>query len=198
MERAAESESTREQILRVAEQLFLEHGYAAVSMNRVIAALAPKRRLTKPALYYHFRDKEALYVAVCLAMSARWHERLCMAIARGRDLEARVMAVCEVLAEVRAVHLQRMLADMREHLSAEARARLLAAFESDILAPLIALFADARAAGQLRPEIPPRVAAEALLVLAGNLSASDAGQQDVVSPRLITTLLLRGIARGTA
>src|SRR5579883_2752992 len=175
MERAAESESTREQILRVAEQLFLEHGYAAVSMNRVIAALAPKRRLTKPALYYHFRDKEALYVAVCLAMSARWHERLCMAIARGRDLEARVMAVCEVLAEVRAVHLQRMLADMREHLSAEARA-----------------------AGQLRPEIPPRVAAEALLVLAGNLSASDAGQQDVVSPRLITTLLLRGIARGTA
>lgn len=194
MEGETGTETTRELILRVAEQLFMEHGYAAVSMNRVIAALAPERRLTKPALYYHFRDKEALYVAVCLAMSARLRARLLQAIAGAAGLEARTLAACVTLAEVRAEHLQRMLADVREHLSAEARAQLMAAFESDVLAPLVALFDEAAARGELRPDISPRLAAEALLVLAGNLPLAGAARGETVESRQIGAILLRGIA----
>ena len=53
-----EPSNLREKILRAASELFAERGYAATSV-REIATMAG---CTKPALYYYFQGKEALFL----------------------------------------------------------------------------------------------------------------------------------------
>ena len=48
----------REAVLQTAAQLYLEMGYRKTSMN----LLAARLKITKPALYYYFRNKEELLV----------------------------------------------------------------------------------------------------------------------------------------
>lgn len=54
------SDTKRDQILKVATQLFMEHGFNAVTME-AIAEAAP---VSKPTLYNHFENKPALFFAV--------------------------------------------------------------------------------------------------------------------------------------
>lgn len=49
---------TREEILELSASLFAQNGYDGVSMRDVAAAIG----LTKAALYYHFADKDQLYL----------------------------------------------------------------------------------------------------------------------------------------
>jgi AcrR family transcriptional regulator len=51
-------ELKRDAILRTAAQLFLEHGYQKTSMS----LLSTRLKITKPALYYYFRNKEEILV----------------------------------------------------------------------------------------------------------------------------------------
>ncbi len=53
-----------EQTLGAAHALFAEHGYAAVTMDEVAAAVG----VTKPLLYNYFGNKERLYIA-CMERS---------------------------------------------------------------------------------------------------------------------------------
>src|SRR5690348_8619456 len=55
-----EAEETRQTILRVAQQLFMQYGYRAVTTRQLADACG----LTQPALYHYFPDKQALYLAV--------------------------------------------------------------------------------------------------------------------------------------
>jgi AcrR family transcriptional regulator len=48
--------SLRQRILEVAARRFAEHGYAATSVRQIAGDLA----VTVPALYHHFRSKEAI------------------------------------------------------------------------------------------------------------------------------------------
>ncbi len=57
----------RERILQVAGTAFVERGYEVVSMQEIADAV----RLTKAAIYYHFRDKQELLEAVVLAEMER-------------------------------------------------------------------------------------------------------------------------------
>lgn len=51
-------ERKREAIVKTAAHLFLEHGYQKTSMS----LLATRLKITKPALYYYFRNKEEILV----------------------------------------------------------------------------------------------------------------------------------------
>jgi AcrR family transcriptional regulator len=55
-------------IVANARRLFARHGYDRVSMDRLAAAC----RVTKPTLYYYFRDKRAVLLAV---LQAHWMEQ---------------------------------------------------------------------------------------------------------------------------
>jgi AcrR family transcriptional regulator len=57
--RAEFSASTRRTLVEVAEQLFAEHGYAATSLDAIVAGA----EVTKGALYHHFSGKQALFEA---------------------------------------------------------------------------------------------------------------------------------------
>lgn len=55
-----QSERTASEILRIAAELFAQHGYAEVSLERVAAEAG----VTRGAVYHHYADKRALFVAV--------------------------------------------------------------------------------------------------------------------------------------
>lgn len=60
--------TTREEILRLSARLFAQHGYDGVSMRDVAAAVG----FTQAALYYHFANKDQLYLeAVTLEVRER-------------------------------------------------------------------------------------------------------------------------------
>jgi AcrR family transcriptional regulator len=54
------SASTKRALVDVAEELFTEHGYAATSLDAIVAGA----RVTKGALYHHFSGKQELFEAV--------------------------------------------------------------------------------------------------------------------------------------
>ncbi len=58
--RAQYSASTRRALVEVAERLFTEHGYAATSLDAIVAGAD----VTKGALYHHYSGKQALFEAV--------------------------------------------------------------------------------------------------------------------------------------
>jgi len=58
--RAQYSASTRKALVDVAEDLFTEHGYAATSLDSIVAGAD----VTKGALYHHYSGKQALFEAV--------------------------------------------------------------------------------------------------------------------------------------
>ncbi len=58
--RAQFSASTRRALVDVAERLFTEHGYAATSLDAIVAGAD----VTKGALYHHYSGKQALFEAV--------------------------------------------------------------------------------------------------------------------------------------
>jgi AcrR family transcriptional regulator len=62
----------REQLIGIARGLFAEHGFAATSIEEI----AERSRVSKPVVYGHFADKQALYEVVV----AREVERLQMMI----------------------------------------------------------------------------------------------------------------------
>ena len=50
----------RAKILLTATRLFIQHGYHGLAMRQIAEALG----VSKPALYYHFKDKEELFLAI--------------------------------------------------------------------------------------------------------------------------------------
>ncbi len=61
IEEASITESTtRNRLLQAATQLFANKGYEATSVNEIVGAAG----VTKPILYYYFKNKEGLYLEI--------------------------------------------------------------------------------------------------------------------------------------
>jgi AcrR family transcriptional regulator len=201
-------EATRDRILRRADQLFAAHGYAGVSM-RIVAGAAG---ITKPALNYHFRDKEALFEECVLASQRHMQELLRDAATSDGTLVQRVTATALVLLTGSKHHPVRTQSDIAEHLDSGARVRLGEGFHDSVLGPVVELFAVAASRGELRDGVQPSLAAATLLGVAmaflpsadpsGDSSwqlarSHDAGTPSIdpmVAADLIASLVLRGVS----
>jgi AcrR family transcriptional regulator len=60
MSKSVQPSDTRQHLLRAALKHFANSGYAATSVQDIVT----DARLSKPALYYHFRDKAGLFQAL--------------------------------------------------------------------------------------------------------------------------------------
>jgi TetR/AcrR family transcriptional regulator, transcriptional repressor for nem operon len=72
------SDSTRDQILRAAAHQFAERPYYAVGLDEILA----EAELTKGAMYFHFRSKHALALAIVDEQIARYTEAVQNLLAR--------------------------------------------------------------------------------------------------------------------
>ncbi|MBR9908736.1 MAG: TetR/AcrR family transcriptional regulator [Gammaproteobacteria bacterium] len=80
--------SSRDTILDVSVQLFAKHGFEGVKMRQIAQAA----KVTLPAIYHHFGNKEELYKAVESAMYAPHAQSLLQAMLANDQPEKRLRA----------------------------------------------------------------------------------------------------------
>lgn len=153
-------QTTRDRILQIASGLFMESGYASTS-TRMIAKAA---EITQPNLYYHFPNKENLYVEACRYLSVSVYQQLREIVLEDDRLDpeeyserliafrGKLLAMSRYLAEDLNIDLQLMAHNLRMHLSEEVAEELRDIWEEAYLKPFIELFDEYKAI--MTKEIP--------------------------------------------
>lgn len=117
---SGEISASRSRILDVSHDLFLAHGYRAVSMQQIAEAACIK----KPTLYHHFRDKEDLFIAVMDTVMVRSRAAITDALDPAAPLREQLQTIATyVFAKTRS-NFGRLMVDLHEQVSAESRAIL--------------------------------------------------------------------------
>jgi AcrR family transcriptional regulator len=84
-------EATRRRIISISMKHIGEHGYAKATLNDI----ADEAGLTSGAVYYYFRSKKALVVAVLADVTAQLLERFERASERAENLQGKLIAILE-------------------------------------------------------------------------------------------------------
>jgi AcrR family transcriptional regulator len=92
---AVESRDTRQMIVDCAAEQFALWGYSGASISEIAAAVG----VSKPALYYHFSDKEEIYVEIVTSVLSEMAERAAAAIADLPNAAAKLRAFMHVHAQ---------------------------------------------------------------------------------------------------
>ena len=87
---------SRRAILDAAMPIFERDGYAAASLNQIIAASG----LTKGGFYFHFASKQELALAVLAEHSGRWTEQVRIETERYRSAVDRLFATPRIIARL--------------------------------------------------------------------------------------------------
>ncbi|MFN8661370.1 MAG: TetR/AcrR family transcriptional regulator [Thermomicrobiales bacterium] len=112
----------RERVIRQARQLFLEQGYAAVSMQQIADAVG----VNKATLYHYFRDKQALFIAVMVEQGNQVNGAVAVALAAGTTLQEKLQSVAQTILDMQHSDFGRLSSDMHLHVSEEGRAEVYA------------------------------------------------------------------------
>lgn len=150
----------KEQILTSATQLFIEHGYYGLSMRQIAESVG----VTKAALYYHFKDKEALFLAILEAYLEKIEALIADIEAESGSCRERVgLLVKRVLnqpVDQRAVI--RLASQEMAHLSAESRQSFGETYHQRFIGRIQAMLETGIQEGELRP-VDAQVATWSLL-----------------------------------
>lgn len=155
-----EVEETRNMIVRVARQLFMELGYRAVSTRQIADAC----ELTQPALYHYFSDKQELYFAVVKESIARTQAGLEHIASQPESVPDRLRQVARFLVSANRIDVGMMLHDIQHELDERARGELYHLFHAGMLSPIATIFEDGMRQGVLydaqRYGVDPLMAAD--------------------------------------
>jgi AcrR family transcriptional regulator len=77
--KAEQTEATRSTLVAVARELFAQRGYAGVGTEEIVQ----QARVTRGALYHHFRDKKDLFRAVHEQLEGELAETIARQVANG-------------------------------------------------------------------------------------------------------------------
>ncbi|UQN06851.1 TetR/AcrR family transcriptional regulator [Deinococcus sp. QL22] len=154
-------DTTRTRIQTEAARLFVASGYHGVSMREVAEAVG----VTKPALYHHYADKEALFLAM-LDGTLAGLGRLVAHAGQQQGIRAQLeVLVSDLVASAPAQRVGLQLAGELRHVSPERRAAFEGEYRRVWMGGLTALIETAAARGELRADLPPAVLTRALLAL---------------------------------
>jgi AcrR family transcriptional regulator len=136
----------RNRMVRQARELFVAHGYAAVTMQEIADAVG----VTKAALYYHFSDKEALFGEAFIEEVARIRAGIAAELTRGTTLIRQLEAVALFLLDTSGIEFARLIADLDRYVALDRRQALIdrAGRPREVVGPA---FERALAAGEIRP-----------------------------------------------
>jgi AcrR family transcriptional regulator len=110
----------RSRILRAARALFLDRGFADVSMQQIADAAS----ITKATLYHHFRDKEDLFIEVVRRQHERIAQDLVDLIAGATSLEEQLRRIAVAFFESDEGGFERLMQDIHRHVDPERFASL--------------------------------------------------------------------------
>jgi AcrR family transcriptional regulator len=133
-------------ILRQAERLFMQRGFAAVSVGDVAEAVG----VTKPTLYYYFCDKEGLYAAMLVALMTRVGAHIRRVTLLAAPVRERLEALALGYFGNADATMEPMLRDTEQLIGSERAASVWAAYEQEMLTPLMALMRAGMETGKIR------------------------------------------------
>jgi len=198
LEESSDTRNLYDQILEAALELFITYGYHGLSMRQIAETVG----VSKAALYYHFQDKEQLFLAV-LDTQLKHFETLIDAAAAEedtiRDFIRRL--VDEILSQPVAMRAAIRLASQEmAQLSEPARATFKYSYHTRFIEKIQSMLKRGIDQGELRP-VDPKVATWALLgILYPYFFPSDPDEmppaQDVIDP--VVLIFLDGIAEPEA
>jgi AcrR family transcriptional regulator len=111
--RRGPSSEGRERVLMEAQRLFVTRGFAEVSMQQIAEAAG----MTKAALYYHFQNKEDLFLHVIERELSRLRTGLAAGISRQEETRDRLAFAAQYLLDHVRGDFGRLMGDMKQHLS---------------------------------------------------------------------------------
>lgn len=146
---------SRERILDEAARLFAERGYQGLSMREIAEAVG----VSKAGLYYHFKDKEALFLAILLSSIENLEQLVAAARAQGGSVRPQLRCLLRDIATHAgdSQAMMRLAEQDAVHLSAEARQAMLNAYHLTFVGQLQALLESAQARGELKPLEPAKL-----------------------------------------
>lgn len=156
MNRIQAARDSTQRILDVAEDLFMDSGYNAVTLRDIAEALGIKQA----SLYYHFPGgKEQLFLAMTERMFERHRRGILTAVEQGgNELRAELRAVAAWFGSQRPLKLMRMLHADLTVLSQETREQLVQRAHAALLQPLRECFVKAQERGEIRAMHPDLLA----------------------------------------
>jgi AcrR family transcriptional regulator len=89
MSRNSHGVTTRQRILRAAARRFADCGYAAASVQHIVG----EARVSKPALYYYFRDKAGLFQALVNEAYDQEYQLMREAAKTGRGIREQLVEI---------------------------------------------------------------------------------------------------------
>ena len=145
---ASEPHDVRETILQESGRLFVARGYHGLAMRELAEAVG----VSKAALYYHYRDKEDLFMAVLTSNL----DRIEQVITEARKapttrlrIEQMVQAIFQRAPEQRAII--RLASQEMDQLSEAARAEFSRIYHEKFIGQIEAIIAEGIQSGELRP-----------------------------------------------
>lgn len=136
---------TREHILRQARGLFMQRGFADVSVGEVAELVG----VTKPTLYYHFQSKQGLYTAALCDMMREVGGYIEEVVALDAPVRERLRLLSVgYLAHAR-MRIEPMLRDTFELIGQERAAEVIRAYHERLIAPIANLLRAGVASGEI-------------------------------------------------
>lgn len=185
------SKKLHEQILAHAAKLFVERGYKGLSMREIAEATG----VSKAGLYYHFKDKEDLFLAILLASIASLGELTSQARAYPGSSKEKVRHLLELIAKENKQQrgIMRLAENDAVHLSPEAQKKMRELYHASFPAQLEAILAEGQKNAELR-DFDVREVARLLLSMALPL-LSVSKKDAVVRVDLLETIFFDGVAK---
>ena len=148
---------TRQQILKAAEELFLDKGYSGVSMKDVAEAV----QVTSAALYYHFpAGKQDLFMSMLESLFEGWNRGALLAIAPVQGVRNRLLALTEYLFTLPFDRLALLARDVHEHtVDKGQRRKVMLQTRDALLQHVSTIFQEAIDAGEITANIPANILA---------------------------------------
>ena len=139
----------REQILSTAKSLFIQQGYHGLAMRQISEALG----VSKAALYYHFKDKEELFLAILTSylndIETLLDHILAEQVSDRERIRMFVESVLRQQAEQRAVI--RLASQEMAQLSDKARKDFAKLYQQKFIGKLALIYKQGVEAGEFRP-----------------------------------------------
>jgi AcrR family transcriptional regulator len=187
----------KEALLDAARELFLSQGYVAVSMQQIAEAAG----MTKGAPYYHFKNKEDLFVTVFLREIERQKAGFAETLAQPGTVEERLVNAMAYVFETTRVDLFTLYSDAGRHISMEtfARHKSLKHNDDELDAILVPFFREIDGK-EIHLRVTPRKASHLFtLLMMGQLHTLHGGSESpkpTPSPRAIAAELVDVLLHG--